>query len=141
MFVFAIRHVPCSCLPYDLIYFTYEGVVYQKAGAVADDCFPAWLHQKNVRIIDEKTMVKKVMSESIDDASIIGLVKVALCTIARQWPPNVTLEGTASSVTGKDLATKYKYTQDVLGVKSVVNNMTVDTRPRTSKKTWKRRIQ
>ncbi len=81
-----------------------------------------------------KTMGDKVrnMGESIDDASITGLVKVALLYhrstsgLSTKVETNkgvVTLEGTAVNAAEKDLATKY--TQDVYGVKSVVNNITI----------------
>ena len=84
---------------------------------------------------DEKTMGEKVrdMNEAIDDASITGLVKVTLLyhrstsglsTKVETDKGVVTLEGTARSSAIKDLATKYA--EDVYGVKSVVNNMTIE---------------
>ena len=84
---------------------------------------------------DEKTMGDKVrdMGDSIDDASITGLVKVALLYhrstsgLSTKVETNngiVTLDGTARSAAAKDLATKYA--QDVYGVKSVVNNITIE---------------
>jgi hyperosmotically inducible protein len=83
---------------------------------------------------DAKTMGEKIdaMGESIDDASITGLVKVTLLyhrstsglrTKVETDKGVVTLEGMARSAAVKDLATKYA--EDVYGVKSVVNNMTI----------------
>ena len=90
---------------------------------------------KAAGIPDEKTMGEKVrdMGESIDDASITGLVKMtlmyhrstsALNTKVETNKGVVTLEGTAMNAAEKDLATKYA--QDVYGVKSVVNDITVE---------------
>ena len=81
-----------------------------------------------------KTMGEKVsdMGESIDDASVTALVKMTLLyhrstsglhTKVETNQGMVTLTGTAKNAAEKDLATKYA--QDVHGVKSVVNNMTI----------------
>jgi osmotically-inducible protein OsmY len=83
---------------------------------------------------DKKTMGEKMgtMHESIDDASITALVKItlmyhrstsALHTKVKTNKGLVTLSGMAGNTTEKDLATKY--VQDVYGVKSVANNMTI----------------
>ena len=72
------------------------------------------------------------MGESIDDASITALVKMTLLyhrstsglqTRVETNKGMVTLAGTAKNAAERDLATKYA--QDVHGVNSVVNNMTV----------------
>ena len=83
---------------------------------------------------DEKTMGEKVrnVGDAIDDASITGLVKVTLLyhrstsglrTKVETDKGVVTLTGMARSAAVKDLATKYA--EDVYGVKSVVNKMTI----------------
>ena len=86
----------------------------------------------------EKTMGQKMgekmdtMMESIDDASITGLVKTTLLyhrstsglkTAVETKEGVVTLSGKAKNAAEKDLATKFVV--DVYGVKRVVNNMTV----------------
>jgi len=82
----------------------------------------------------EKTRDKKMdaMSESVDDASITALVKMALLNHRSTRGLNtkvetndgvVTLSGKAINTAGKELVTKY--VSDVHGVKKVVNNMTV----------------
>ncbi len=82
----------------------------------------------------KKPMVKKMdaVGQSIDDASVTALVKMTLMyhrstsTLHTKVETNkgvVTLEGTAKNAAEKDLATKF--TQDVYGVDSVVNNITV----------------
>jgi len=72
------------------------------------------------------------MGESIDDASITALVKMTLLyhrstsgihTKVETNKGIVTLEGTAKNGAERDLATRY--VQDVHGVNSVVNNMTI----------------
>jgi len=84
---------------------------------------------------DQQSMGQKVrdMGEAIDDASITALVKMtllyhrstsALDTKVMTTNGQVTLEGKAGSAAEKDLVTKY--VQDVHGVNSVVNNMTVE---------------
>jgi hyperosmotically inducible periplasmic protein len=91
---------------------------------------------------DEKTMGQKMsdMGDSIDDASVTALVKMtllyhrstsALDTKVVTTNGQVTLEGKAGNAAEKDLATKY--VQDVHGVNSVVNNMTVE-KPKSKKK-------
>jgi len=90
------------------------------------------------------SVVKKIgekasdMGESIDDASITALVKMTLLYHRSTSGLNtkietnngaVTLAGTAKNAAEKDLATKY--VQDVHGVKSVVNNMTIGV-PKTN---------
>jgi len=91
---------------------------------------------------DQQSMGQKVrdMGDSIDDASVTALVKMtllyhrstsALDTKVITTNGEVTLAGTAGSAAEKDLATKY--VQDVYGVNSVVNNMTVE-KPVTLKK-------
>jgi osmotically-inducible protein OsmY len=90
---------------------------------------------------DEKTVGQKVrdMGDSIDDASVTALVKMtllyhrstsALDTKVATTNGQVTLEGKAENAAEKDLATKY--VQDVHGVNSVVNNMTVE-KPKSKK--------
>jgi osmotically-inducible protein OsmY len=82
----------------------------------------------------EKTIGKKIdtIGDSIDDASITALVKMtllyhrstsALHTKVTTNKGLVTLEGSAKNTAEKDLVTKY--VDDVRGVNSVVNNMTV----------------
>ena len=91
---------------------------------------------------DKQTMSQNVrdMGDSIDDASVTALVKMtllyhrstsALDTKVVTTDGQVTLEGKAGNAAEKDLATKY--VQDVHGVDSVVNNMTVE-KPITVKK-------
>jgi osmotically-inducible protein OsmY len=82
----------------------------------------------------EKTMGEKMdaMTESIDDASITGLVKTTLLyhrstsvlnTTVETKGGVVTLGGKAKNAAEKDLATKL--VSDVYGVKSVNNQMTI----------------
>ncbi len=84
---------------------------------------------------DEKTLGQKVrdIGGSIDDASITALVKMTLLyhrststldTGVKTKDGLVTLDGKAENKAEKALATKY--VQDVYGVKSVVNNMTIE---------------
>jgi hyperosmotically inducible periplasmic protein len=84
---------------------------------------------------DEKTMGEKTgeVEEWIDDASITALVKTALLhhrstsglnTTVVTEEGVVTLSGTAKNAAEKDLATEL--VSDVLGVKKVINNMTVE---------------
>lgn len=84
---------------------------------------------------DEKTMGEKTgeVKEWIDDASVTALVKTALLqhrstsgldTTVVTKEGVVTLSGTAKNAAEKDLATEL--VSDVHGVKSVVNNMTVE---------------
>jgi osmotically-inducible protein OsmY len=84
---------------------------------------------------DKKTMGETMAAvvESIDDASITALVKTTLLyyrstsglkTTVETKDGVVTLKGTAKNAAEKDLATKFA--DDVHGVKSVVNNMTVE---------------
>jgi len=84
---------------------------------------------------EEKTMGEKAddMKEWIDDASITALVKTALLhhrstsglnTTVVTEEGVVTLSGKAGNMAEKDLATEL--VSDVHGVKSVVNNMTVE---------------
>ena len=83
----------------------------------------------------EKTMGEKMdtMIESIDDASITALVKTTLLYHRSTSALNTTVEtekgvvklgGKAMNAAEKDLAAKL--VSDVYGVKSVVNNMTVE---------------
>ncbi|MBU1710479.1 MAG: BON domain-containing protein [Proteobacteria bacterium] len=83
---------------------------------------------------DKQTLGYKMneMGESIDDASITALVKMTLLyhrsTSAIQTKVEtenglVTLEGQAGNAAEKALVTKY--VEDVHGVKSVINNMTI----------------
>lgn len=83
---------------------------------------------------DEKTMGEKIeaVGESIDDASITALVKMTLLyhrstsavhTKVETANGVVTLEGTARNAAEIDLVSKY--VQDVHGVQSVVNNITI----------------
>ena len=85
---------------------------------------------------DEKTMGEKTgeVKEWIDDASITALVKTALLhhrstsglnTTVVTEEGVVTLSGTSKNSGEKDLATEL--VSDVHGVKSVVNNMTVES--------------
>ncbi|MDO9099870.1 MAG: BON domain-containing protein [Caldisericota bacterium] len=82
-----------------------------------------------------KTMGQKIdtMGEAIDDASITALVKTtllyhrstsALNTTVKTKDGVVTLGGKARNAAEKELATKL--VSDVRGVKSMVNNMTVE---------------
>lgn len=80
------------------------------------------------------------VGEAVDDASVTALAKMtllyhrstsALDTKVVTTNGQVTLEGKAGNAAEKDLATKY--VQEVHGVKSVVNNMTVE-KPITVKK-------
>ncbi len=82
-----------------------------------------------------KTMDEKIddVGEKIDDASITALVKMtllyhrstsALKTKVETSDGAVTLSGKAKNAAEKDLATKY--VQDVRGVKSVTNQMTIE---------------
>jgi osmotically-inducible protein OsmY len=84
---------------------------------------------------NEKTMSQKVdaVGVTIDDASITALSKITLLyhrstsglnTKVETKNGLVTLSGKAKSTAEKDLVTKY--VQDVHGVKSVVNNMTIE---------------
>ncbi len=84
---------------------------------------------------NEKTMGQKVdaAGASIDDASITALSKMTLMyhrstsglnTKIETKQGLVTLSGKAKNAAEKDLVTKY--VQDVHGVKSVVNNMTIE---------------
>jgi osmotically-inducible protein OsmY len=90
----------------------------------------------------EKTMGQKMdaVGDSIDDASTTALVKMTLLyhsstsglrTTVETYNGVVTLSGSAKSAAEKDLVTKY--VQDVHGVKSVVNNITVE-KPKTANK-------
>lgn len=83
---------------------------------------------------NEKTMGQKIDAAggSIDDASITALAKMSLMyhrstsglhTKIETKKGLVTLSGQAKSAAEKDLVTKY--VQDVHGVQSVVNNMTI----------------
>jgi len=83
----------------------------------------------------EKTMGEKIdaMGESIDDASITGLVKTTLLHHRSTSALNTTVEtkegvvqlvGKAKNAAEKDLATKL--VSDVHGVKSVNNQMTIE---------------
>ncbi len=83
----------------------------------------------------EKTMGQKIDSigEAIDDASITAMVKStllyhrstsALKTTVETKDSVVTLGGEAGNAAAKDLATKF--VSDVHGVKTVVNNMTIE---------------
>ena len=74
-----------------------------------------------------------VMTEAIDDASITALVKMTLLyhrstsainTTVKTNDGVVTLGGKATNTAEKELATKF--VSDIYGVKSVVNNMTVE---------------
>lgn len=76
---------------------------------------------------------KKTIGESIDDASVTALVKMTLLyhrstsglrTEVETNKGIVTLRGTAKTAAEKDLVTKY--VQDVHGVTSVVNNITIE---------------
>lgn len=84
---------------------------------------------------NEKTMAQKVdaVGVTIDDASITALSKITLLyhrstsglhTKVETKNGLVTLSGKAKNTAEKDLVTKY--VQDVHGVKSVVNNMTIE---------------
>ncbi|MBU0730190.1 MAG: BON domain-containing protein [Proteobacteria bacterium] len=88
---------------------------------------------------NEKTMGEKLdaVSESVDDASITALVKMTLLyhrstsainTSVETKNGRVSLGGEARVAAEKDLVTKY--VQDVNGVQSVANNMTIAA-PRT----------
>lgn len=90
----------------------------------------------------EKSVGDKMdeVGEAIDDASITAQVKLTLLyhrstsgfkTKVVTNNGQVTLTGKAGSSAEKDLVTKY--VQDVHGVKSVVNNITIE-KPRTKKK-------
>jgi len=85
-----------------------------------------------------KSLVKNVgdkvdsVVETIDDASVTALVKMTLLYhrstsgLKTKVVTNngiVTLSGTAKSAAERDLATKF--TEDVYGVKSVINSMTI----------------
>ena len=83
----------------------------------------------------EKTMGEKIgdIGESIDDASITAMVKTTLLyhrstsglkTTVETKNGVVSLAGIAGNAAEKDLASKFA--SDVRGVKTVVNNMTVD---------------
>ena len=85
--------------------------------------------------LHQKTMEQNLrdVGDSIDDASVTTMVKMtllyhratsALDTKVVTTNSQVTLEGKAENAAVKDLATQYA--QDVYGVKSVVNNMTVE---------------
>ena len=89
---------------------------------------------KNEMTVD-KTSVKrdKTVGEKVDDASITGLAKMtllyhrstsALNTSVTTKNGVVTLSGKAKNAAEKDLATKY--VNDVNGVKSVKNQMTIE---------------
>jgi len=94
----------------------------------------------------EKTMGEKVgramgdIGETIDDASITALVKMTLLyhrstsTLRTKVETNagvVTLGGKAKNAAEKDLVTKF--VRDVSGVKTVVNNMTIEgAEPKTN---------
>lgn len=89
---------------------------------------------------DEKSMGEKIgaVSESVDDASITALVKMtlmyhrstsALHTKVKTHKAVVTLHGKAKTAAEKDLVTKY--VQDVYGVHSVVNDMTIIAAPKS----------
>jgi osmotically-inducible protein OsmY len=76
---------------------------------------------------------KQTIAEKIDDASVTALTKLsllwhrstsALQTSVQAKDGIVTLSGIASSVVGKDMATKV--VEDVNGVEKVINNMTVN---------------
>jgi len=78
-------------------------------------------------------MPEATMGEKIDDASITALVKMTLLfhrsTSATHTKVDtsegiVTLSGKARNAAEKDLVTKL--VTDINGVKSVVNNMTID---------------
>ena len=80
------------------------------------------------------------VGETIDDASITALVKMtllyhrstsALNTKVETNAGVVTLGGKAKNASEKDLATKF--VKDVYGVKTVVNNMTIEgAEPKTN---------
>jgi osmotically-inducible protein OsmY len=88
------------------------------------------------------------VGDSIDDASVTALVKMillyhrstsALDTKVVTINGQVTLEGKAGIAVQKDLATKY--VQDVYGVNSVVNNMTVKKNITFKKSKSKKKIK
>ncbi len=94
-----------------------------------------------------KTVGQKVdtMGEAIDDASITALVKTtllyhhstsALNTTVKTQNGMVTLDGKAKNAAEKELATKL--VNDVRGVKSVTNNMTVEEAKIKETKTTKK---
>jgi hyperosmotically inducible protein len=90
----------------------------------------------------DKSMGEKIdaMGDSVDDASTTALVKMTLLyhrstsglrTTVETNKGVVTLSGSAKSAAEKDLVSKY--VQDVHGVKSVVNNITVE-KPKPKRK-------
>jgi hyperosmotically inducible protein len=90
----------------------------------------------------DKSMGEKIdaMGDSVDDASTTALVKMTLLyhrstsglrTTVETNKGVVTLSGSAKSAAEKDLVSKY--VQDVHGVKSVVNNISVE-KPKSNKK-------
>lgn len=98
----------------------------------------------------EKTIGKKIdaMGDSVDDASTTALVKMTLLyhrstsglrTTVETNKGVVTLSGSAKSAAEKDLVTKY--VQDVHGVKSVVNNISVEKPITVEKPKPKRKIE
>jgi len=99
---------------------------------------------------DKQSMGQQVraMGDSIDDASVTALVKMtllyhrstsALDTKVVTTNGQVTLEGKAKNAAEKDLATKY--VQDVHGVTSVVNNMTVAKPVTVTKSKSKKKLE
>jgi hyperosmotically inducible protein len=90
----------------------------------------------------DKSMGEKIdaMGDSVDDASTTALVKMTLLyhrstsglrTTVETNKGVVTLSGSAKNAAEKDLVSKY--VQDVHGVKSVVNNITVE-KPKPKRK-------
>jgi hyperosmotically inducible protein len=90
----------------------------------------------------DKSMGEKIdaMGDSVDDASTTALVKMTLLyhrstsglrTTVETNKGVVTLSGSAKNAAEKDLVSKY--VQDVHGVKSVVNNISVE-KPKSNKK-------
>jgi len=88
---------------------------------------------KNEMVVSKPSKKTQTTGEKIDDASITGMAKMtllyhrstsALNTSVKTNNGVVTLTGKAKSAAEKDLATKY--VNDVNGVKSVKNRMTIE---------------
>jgi len=88
----------------------------------------------NITIVKDPKASEQTFSEEIDDASITAQVKMALLshrstsalkTKVETTKGVVTLNGIASSDAEKSLVTKLA--SDIIGVKSVINNMTIES--------------
>jgi hyperosmotically inducible protein len=86
-----------------------------------------------MKVVEPSGKPEETLGEKIDDASITAQVKISLLfhratsainTKVETTDGVVTVSGTARNAAEKDLVTKL--VTDINGVKSVVNNMTIE---------------